>query len=124
MSERARELLNAQSHEDDCYVDDGEPCPCFCIESRALRAIDKALDAAGVREVNFQIGQPVRAIIETLDDKWANEWRDWTGYIASLTYCPVHGVNYAVSDEWPPKMHSDGFAHHQLAALSHDGGGE
>lgn len=86
-----------------------------CAAIGALSAIkgQQSTVDEGVRPL--QIGDPVRCVYENLDEQWRDDWKDWSGFIARIGYCPGNDLNYTVSDEWPPRMLTDGFAPNQLA---------
>lgn len=71
----------------------------------------------------LDIGDRVECVTDNCDPKWAGDWIDWQGFIAGAHYEPRVGLNYTVSDHWPPRDYgdlSDGFREGQLrrAALS------
>lgn len=120
--ERARELLAAEVPGELSARRLRERREAGYVETdAALRAIEKAISSSspsfntGVAQL--AIGTRVRCVAENLPAAFAEDWRDWEGFIAGIGYCR-NEVNYTVSDEWPPVVRTDGFAPNELAALS------
>lgn len=67
------------------------------------------------------IGSPVRVLADNCPREWREDWRDWSGFLAGVHYEPRVGLNFTVSDKWPPESNgdlSDGFREGQLAMQS------
>ena len=119
-TQRARELLERQPHEDDCEFYEGEPCADFCIEARALRALSAALSnkAEGeerevlrllrndLAEEDAELHAQRIAVIDaalTTDGIAGREAMDWFGGQRNLElafYRPTYSDEDDLSEEW------------------------